>query len=112
MRYPFICKCSITKYSIEFIIDTDSKSALINTIACDYIYIKAFLALLTSSISKLIYNNIETIRQSVHNEEWELYLKDKTTWNIKHSDVVNEIHEIECNIGDFIENYSIGIGLN
>lgn len=114
MKEQYVFDCPITKYAIEYIVDIDTKSAMLNTIICDYVNIKAFLALLRTSIDKLVNLNIEIIYQTVAHEEWENYLKNKTSWKIKKKDIedVNqEIYELECSIKDFLENYGIGIGI-
>jgi len=111
MKYSRVYNCPFTKYSIEYIIDTDLNKAILNTILCDYVHIKAFLSLIRISIDKLTIINIKTIGQSVSIEEWELYLKNKTTWKIKNFDKENGIYDIECSIDDFLSNYGIGIGI-
>ncbi len=111
MKYSRVYNCPVTKYSIEYIIDTDLNNATLNTILCDYMHIKAFMSLMRISIDKLIKKNIKTISQSVSIEEWEMYLKNKTTWEIKKYDKNNGIYDIDCNIDDFLSNYGIGVGI-
>lgn len=105
-----IFKCPITKYYVEYIL-IDNQCALINTIICDYVNYKAFFALLRHSIDKLKDENIKCIQQFVHDEEWELFLLNKTSWKIININKDDDIYLLECAIDDFLENYSIGIGL-
>lgn len=111
MKYSSVYNCPITKYTIEYIVDTDSNDAMLNTIVCDYMHLKAFMSLIRTSVDKLLEKNIKTISQSVAVEEWNLYLKNKTTWRIKKYDENNDIYDIECYIDDFLSNYGIGIGI-
>ena len=111
MKRSRLFTCEITKYKIEFIIDESSNFAILNTIICDYKNFKAFLALLRNSIDKLIKSNITKIRQSVSFQEWEYYLKNKTTYDIVYTDTKSQIYDIECSSSDFLQNYGIGIGL-
>ena len=111
MKYSSVYNCPITKYSIEYIIDTDSNDAMLNTILCDYMNIKAFMSLMRISVDKMVEKNIKTISQSVAVEEWDLYLKNKTTWQIKKYDENNGIYSIKCDINDFLLNYGIAIGI-
>lgn len=111
MKYPFVFSCTITKYKIEYIIDDNDKTAILNTIICDYQNLKAFFALLRTSIDKLMEKKIMMIRQVVSFDEWNDYLENKTTWKIISVDNVSEIYDIECKIEDFLQNYGIGIGI-
>ena len=111
MKHQCVFKCPITKYYIEFIIDTELCVAYIGTIGCDYVHIKPFMGLLRNSIDLIIKKNIEKIRQSVDYNEWKLYLENKTTWKIINDNKIDHIYEIECDICDFLQNYGVGIGL-
>lgn len=111
MKKQLIYKCNITKYCIEFIVDSDDNSALINTIICDHIQMRAFLALLKNSIDKLNEIGIKKIRQCIYFNEWEQFLKNKTSWKIINFDKNLQIYDLECEIDDFLQNYGIGIGL-
>jgi len=111
IKYPYVFTCNITKYKIEYIIDDNNKNAILNTIICDYQNLKAFLALLRTSIDKLIEKKIMSIGQTVSFNEWNDYLKNKTTWEIINTDNIAEIYDIECKIEDFLQNYGIGIGI-
>lgn len=104
-----IYKCSITGYFIEFILKNEC--AYVNTIMTDYFNLKAFFVLLRNAIDSLIKLNIKTIRQTVSHEEWELYLSGKTSWRIIPYKTTMDIHEIECDINDFLQNYGVGIGI-
>ena len=103
--------CPLTKYSLEYVINTTTRIALLNEINSDYKNIKGLCSLIRTSIDKLQKENIDTIIQFVAFSEWELYLKDKTTWKITHSDISNQVHTISCPANNFLENYGIGIGL-
>lgn len=109
MKQQFISKCQTTGYYIEFIIDVESKSALMGTIVCDYVYFKAFLNLLRLSVDNLTKQNIKKIRQKVPFDEWKSYLENKTSWLV--IDINNDIYELECDINHFLENYGIAIGM-
>ena len=109
MSNQLIYKCKLTQYFVEYI--ENDNIAYINAIGSDYKNLKAFLALLRSSVDNLKKKNICKIRQSVAFSEWENYLINKTTWEIKKIDNMMKIYEIECPIDDFLENYGIGIGL-
>jgi hypothetical protein len=111
MKKQYIFKCPVTKYFIEYIIDTDLECAYINTIYTDHLNMKAFLAILRKSIDQLSELNVKTIRQTVYCKEWKLYLKNKTSWRIINTDQQTNSHDIECNIQDFLHNYAIGIGI-
>ena len=104
-----IYKCKVTNYNIEYIIDSEKKTALLNMIISDYKYIKALMNLLRNSIDDLQKKNISRIRQLVSKEEWDFYLKEKTTWMVI-GEAENH-YQIECPIDDFLENYGRGIGL-
>ena len=106
-----IYSCPITKYRIEYIINNSKHTALFNTVISDYKNMKAFLALIRSSIDQLIVKNIQYIMQCITFEEWDNYLKDKTSWTIETSNNNQQIHMIICPINDFLENYGVGIGL-
>ena len=111
MLYPSIYTCPVTKYKIEYIINPETHSALLNTILCDYKNIKAFMSLLRISIDGMNTLGIKTILQTVAFEEWDLYLKGKTSWKIINTDNKNQIYDIESTLDDFLSNYGIGIGI-
>jgi len=112
MNIPQTFTCPLTKYSIEYVINSTTQIALINMIICDYKNIKALFSLIRTSINKLQKENIKTIVQYVATSEWKLYLKDRTTWKIINKDVTNQVYTISCLVDDFIMNYGIGIGLS
>ena len=103
-----IYKCDTSGYFIEFILKDEY--AYINTIICDYIHIKTFFVLLRNSIYDLVKLNIKRIRQTVSDEEWNMYLKNRTSWYIINNGDMNVV-DIECSIDDFLQNYGVGIGL-
>jgi hypothetical protein len=109
MSSSTVFECPLTKYKIEYVIN--EQIALLNTIVCDYKNFKAFIALLRMSVDKLIKRDIKFMQQTVAFEEWDLYLEDKTTWQIKQTDEQNEIYLIECDMDMFLTNYGIGIGV-
>lgn len=109
MEQQKIYKCAITGYFIEFIVKDEC--AYINTIMTDYVNLRAFLILLRNAIDSLIKLNVKTVRQTISQEEWELYLYGKTTWKIIPYTTMMDINEIECDINDFLQNYGIGIGI-
>ena len=113
MNHSHVFNCNITKYKIEYIINNDSNNnvAILNTIICDYKNLKAFFALLRTSIDKLTEKKITTIQQTVSFQEWNTYLKNKTTWKIINTDNKIQIYDIECPINDFLQNYGVGIGI-
>jgi len=112
MKKQYIFKCPLTKYFIVYVVDIDNNYAYVNTIFTDYQNIKAFLALMRNSIEQLRNLKIDKIRQTVDNTEWQMYLKGKTSWIIISNDTFSNTSDIECSIGDFLENYGVGIGLN
>jgi len=107
METQKIYKCQLTGYFIEFIIKDEY--AYLNTVMTDYHNLKAFFVLLRNSVDSLIKLNIKKIKQTISHEEWELYLNGKTTWKIIKT--TQEVHEIECDINDFLQNYGVGIGI-
>ena len=111
MKKQYIYKCPITKYFIEYIVDTEINCAHISTIFTDYQNIKAFIALLRKSIDQLTQLNISKIRQVVDCTEWKMYLQDKTSWIIINTDFSSNSYDIECNLADFLYNYGVGLGL-
>lgn len=106
-----IFKCPITKYAIEFVVNQEKKNAYLNLIVSDYKHLKPLFSLLRTSIDTLAKKDITIISQTVSKGEWDLYLKNKTTWKITSHDKKSNIYDIECNINDFLENFGIGIGL-
>lgn len=104
-----IFKCPITNYYIEYIVDDENKCALINSIVTDYQHLKPLCALLRLSIDVLKNKHISHIKQNVSKEEYENFLKNKTSWNV--SKEYNDSLELECDVNDFLENYGVGIGL-
>ena len=111
MKQQYIFNCPLTKYYIEFIVDTDTNIAFLNTLITDYQHLKPLFSLIRSSIDNLDKKNVKKIVQTVSKEDWELYLKNKTTWKIVNDDIKNQICDVECEIGSFIENFGVGIGL-
>ena len=111
MKKQYIFKCPVTKYFIEYVVDTDTYCAYINTIYTDYINIKAFIALVRTSIDQLSKLNVKKIKQVIDCTEWELYLKGKTSWIITNTDYPTNSHDVECNLEDFLQNFGIGLGL-
>jgi len=87
-----IFKCPLTNYYIEYIID--AQYALMNTVVTDYVYLNAFFSLLRLSIDSLQKKGILYIRQFVSNDEYESFLKNKTTWHIKNRE--EETLELIC----------------
>lgn len=112
MRKQYIFKCPITKYFIEYIVDTDTNCAHINMIFTDYQNIKAFIALVRKSIDQLSQLQVKKIRQVVDCIEWEMYLKGKTSWTIINTDLPTNSHDVECDIKEFLHNYATGIGMS
>ena len=73
---------------------------------------KAFLALLRSSIDTLKTKNIKYIMQCVELLEWAEYLDNKTSWQINNKNELEQTVMLKCDIDDFLENFGVGIGLN
>lgn len=111
MSQSVIFTCPITKYKIEFIINSTRDTALLNLVVCDYVNMNAFVSLLRSSIIQLMNKNVKTIMQTVTITEWEMLLEGKTTWEQVSVDMENSICDIRCSIDDFLHNFGIGIGL-
>ncbi len=111
MNSQIIFECPITKYRIEYIVNDTKRTALFNMAISDYKNMKAFLALIRSSVDQLKNKNIEFIMQCVSIDEWEQYLKDKTSWTIENSNKIQQVYMLKCQIDDFLENYGVGIGL-
>lgn len=109
MCEQYIFDCKVTNYFIEYIVD--GEKGILNTIVSDYQHIKPLVSLIRSSIEQLKKIHVTIIAQYVSFEEWNQYLKDKTTWQIVIHDNKTNIYMIECPINDFLENYGIGIGL-
>jgi hypothetical protein len=113
MKTPYIFNCNITKYKLEYIVDdTDKKVAYLNTILWDYQNLKAFLTLLRNSIDKLSQQGVNKINQCISHDDWELFLKGKTSWRVINSDENIRLYDIECDINEFLYNFGIGIGLD
>ena len=111
MRRTKIYRCQITGYRLEYIIDTDS-CAETGVAITDYHNMRAFVALLRSSIDQLKNNEgIKYIIQHVHDEEWDNFLKGKTSWTIITTDLKHHIYTIKCDIDDYLENYGVAIGI-
>lgn len=104
-------ECSITKYRIEYILNPQKDIALFNIVESDYKNMKAYLALLRSSVDQLKGMNIKFIMQCITFDDWTNFLDCKTSWQIHDSNDKQEIHMIKCDIDDFLENYGVGIGL-
>jgi hypothetical protein len=100
-------KCEVTGYFIEYGIYSDN--ADMGLVNCDYKYPKAFAQLLRKSIDNLIEMKIKYITQSILKEDWDLYLKNITTWEILNS--TDDILVIKCKVEDFLNNMVAGIGL-
>lgn len=121
MNNQYIFKCDVTLYRLEYIVNPETHTALLNTIISDFKYPKALCNLIRTSIEKLKKENIKKIRQYVCDREWGDYLENKTTWKVVR--VLEEMStisymnlsitkEIECDIDDFLENFGVGIGLD
>ena len=70
----------------------------------NYEYPKALAQLLRKSIDDLKNVGIKIITQTTTKEDWDNYLKDKTSWKIKMSrndPDINCIVIIECDIDNF-----------
>jgi hypothetical protein len=102
-------RCKITNYSIKF--DLHPPEAIMGETSCNYVNIKAWLLLLRRTIDSLKSQAITHITQGVTQEDWDLYLKDKTTWTIKDTGAVSAFY-ITCPIDDFLTNYTIAMGIN
>ena len=114
MNKQKIYKCQVTGYKIEYIINNQNHTATCGIIMCDYENMKAFLALLRSSIEQLKSNEgVLYIIQTVSDDEWINYLSGKTSWKIIVSDIKKnyKTHTIQCSIDDYLENYGVGLGL-
>ena len=117
MKQQLIFTCPITKYYIEYVIDAETNTAFINTIISDYQHMKPLMTLLRSSIDNLEKKGVKKIRQTISQDEWDAYLKNKTSWTIinttinKLADTSYNIYDIECDLVDFLQNYGVGIGL-
>ena len=111
MRKSKVYRCKISGYRIEYIINYNDHIAETVFIMCDYQNMKAFLSLLRLSIDKLKEEQVTHIIQNITQDEWETYLKGKTSWNIIETDNKYNIHTIKCSIDDYLENYGVGIGL-
>ncbi|QKF93685.1 hypothetical protein QKU48_gp0227 [Fadolivirus algeromassiliense] len=111
MKQQKIFKCPLTKYTIEYIVDTDKKNAYMGILLTDFKELKPLFALIRSSIDELEQQGISKITQTVSKNDWMLYLKDKTTWKLIKEDMGRYECDIECDIKSFLENFGIGIGL-
>ena len=113
MKQQFIFNCAVTKYRLEYIVETESKRGLLNIVLTDYKNKNPLLNLFRSSIDKLKKEGVTHIRQYVTSQDWESFLKGKTSWKIVGKETVMFIEtlEIECEIDTFLENYAIGLGL-
>jgi hypothetical protein len=101
--------CPTTKYKIEFIVDHHNKTANLGNIICDYVNLKAFLMLVRLAIDKLTNENIKKISQNVLIVEYHQLLEGKTSWEINMEN--DYCYEVVCDIGDFLVNFGVGIGL-
>lgn len=111
-RKQKIYTCPITGYKIEYIINDVDHSAVCGVTICDYENMKAFLALLRSSIDQLKMNeNVICIIQTVTHDEWMTYLNGKTSWQVIESNDKYHTHTIQCAIDDFLENYGVALCL-
>ena len=109
MVKQIIFDCKVTNYKIEYLIQDDK--CLMNTIVTDYKHMKPLLSLIRNSIDNLKKMDIKIVVQYVSVEEWDKYLKDKTTWKIVNKDDLNQVVMVECSINDFLENYGKGVGI-
>ncbi len=110
MNKQYIFTCPITKYRIEFVVDVEKQCAIMNYLLTDYKHLKPLFLLIRSSIDNLEKIGIKKIVQTIKKEEWDEYLKNKTTWKIINDDSLS-IYDIECDISTFMENFGVGIGL-
>ena len=101
--------CKITNYRIEYKLENDN-AYMEYTYFGDMKHPKAFIQLLRSSIDDLKEHNIKYVYQSVTNNDWNLFLKDKTKWTVINEDNVTGINLIKCEIDLFLENMGVGLG--
>ena len=112
MKRSKVYKCPITAYMVEYYIDNDNEVAETGSFITDYQNMKSFLALLRSSVEQLKRDEgVTHIIQTVGNDEWTTYLKDKTSWQIIKIDPKYRLCTIKCSIDDYLENYGVAIGL-
>ena len=112
MKTPYVFTCNVTKYKLEYIVDDSNKKiGYLNTILWDYKNAKAFFALLRNSIDKLMNIGVDKISHCVTFNDWEMFLKDKTSWKIIKIDNMTQTYDIECDISNFLINFGIGLGL-
>lgn len=104
-----IFSCKMTNYQIKVSFNK-ANQCIIDDIESDYIYPKALAQLLRVTIDELKEKKIKEIYQIVDKNEWHDCLENKTTWEIIFDDIRNYRLLLKCDIGDFLHNYSIGVG--
>ena len=112
MKSQKLYKCETTGYVLEYIIYQNNNIAETGFVWSDYKNMKALLSLLRNSIDKLKKDGIKYIIQRVEQQEWDKYLRDKTSWTIIDTDDKYNTYIIKCSVDDYLENYGVAIGLN
>ena len=74
-------------------------------------YIKLFINLLKTSLDDLLSKNYKTFMQKVVVDEWEIFLKKNTDWNIVNEDKNNNTIDISCSLDKAMMNICKGLGL-
>lgn len=102
--------CLITGYSIEFTVDTTKNEAQMECVSCDYKNMKALFLLLRGAIDELVGLKVKTVKQLVTKDDYNSFLKNKTTWRIDSSDNILNSCLISCHIDEFSANFAKGLG--
>jgi len=110
MSKPITFQCQTSGYILQFLVNNDT--AIMDTIYCDYKYMNPLLHLLRQSYDGLVNNNIKIIQQRVLIEDYNNFLREKTSWHVINMDNTTMTYIIECDIQNFITNMAVGMGIN
>ena len=102
-------KCKLSENWIQFEITDDIADMKLFEI--DFSNFKLFCKLISESIDELTHRGIKYIRQMVLYDEYNQFLKAKTTWKIIHHDTIMGTVLIECDINEFINNFAEANGI-
>jgi hypothetical protein len=106
MEQKYQCKlCSANSINITF----SGIYANIDKYFVDENYGNLFIVLLDEVINDFKYKGILYVTQNITKDDWELFLKDKTSWKI-YGDT-NDIVQIICELNELKKNLCIGFDL-
>ena len=100
-------KCPLSDNEFDLVIG-DNIAQLTN-VQMDFSNIKLFHILLRDSIESLKSDKIELFCKEISKDDWNNYLKDKTTWKI-----IKEVEDtvyVQCPIDQVLTNFAKGLGI-